>query len=190
MKLTNCILVSLCYRCIAQRLFHDVDDAEPPKTLRTTQKPAPSPFFNNYTVLNLVRELLARDLDITRNEAPPFLRSPIKEGGVLEGTANGVIYKRQIKHPMDLLTIKSKADHGRYTSYQELYDDVLLMASNCKKFNSGSTQEARFYYNKAVDFYHFTKSLFQKYGITPMDHVKFGDWNFLDIFSPAASYCN
>ncbi|CAJ0604075.1 unnamed protein product [Cylicocyclus nassatus] len=44
-------------------------------------------------------------------------------------------YKDYIKHPMDLSTMRKKAEKGKYDSIAALRTDVLLMTDNCEKFN-------------------------------------------------------
>ncbi|KAG0202210.1 hypothetical protein BGX28_005202 [Mortierella sp. GBA30] len=44
-------------------------------------------------------------------------------------------YPEIVKRPMDLSTIKTKLDTGKYTTLQDFEDDVRLMFSNCAKFN-------------------------------------------------------
>ncbi|KAF9948419.1 hypothetical protein BGZ72_009665 [Mortierella alpina] len=48
-------------------------------------------------------------------------------------------YFEIVKRPMDLSTIKSNLDNGKYAKMQEFEDDVRLMLSNCAKFNPVGT---------------------------------------------------
>jgi hypothetical protein len=44
-------------------------------------------------------------------------------------------YKKIIKTPMDLATIKKKLDASMYKSREEFVDDVRLIFTNCEMFN-------------------------------------------------------
>ena len=50
------------------------------------------------------------------------------------------IYKSVIEHPMDLSHVIKKINNQRYATYQEFYDDLILIWENAQLFNqSGST---------------------------------------------------
>ena len=44
-------------------------------------------------------------------------------------------YKKVVKHPMDLATIKKKLDSNGYKLRDEFVNDVSLIFSNCELFN-------------------------------------------------------
>lgn len=48
-------------------------------------------------------------------------------------------YSKVISHPMDLSTMKSKLDKGKYNAWADIQSDLVLMCTNAKTYNQAGT---------------------------------------------------
>ncbi|CAJ0584879.1 unnamed protein product, partial [Mesorhabditis spiculigera] len=65
---------------------------------------------------------------ISKRDAKDVFAEPV------ENTVSG--YRRDIPKPMDLKTMRSKLENGRYNTIDDLRNDYVLMCNNCEKFNT------------------------------------------------------
>ncbi|ORD95123.1 transcriptional activator [Enterospora canceri] len=98
-------------------VLNSMEDNEPPQTKIG--------FLRNYIDF-MIAELYANP------SAWPFF-DPVSSKDVPE-------YRSVIKQPMDMSTIKMKHANGEYAEFDQFEEDVLLMVTNCYKFNGPNTQ--------------------------------------------------
>ena len=129
-------------------------NSEPPPSPEQQQQPAPPPTppsavekasaaaannnHNKPPVANKKRKLTKLDKDLT------ICHTLISEMEALEhawpflypvNTKQFPTYKKVIKQPMDLATMKKKLDANGYKLRDEFVDDIRLIFSNCELFN-------------------------------------------------------
>lgn len=71
-------------------------------------------------------------------------------------------YYDAVEYPMDLSTIRSNIDEGKYTSDSEVEDDVVLMISNALEFNERGSQ----WYNIANELKKSYRNMALKCGLS------------------------
>ena len=87
-------------------------------------------------------------------------------------------YKSQIHHPQDLSKITKKANHKKYNSYQEFYDDLNLIWDNAQFFNEDTSiiYKDADYMRKNVDILFKEKNIYDK-----VEHIEKNEDEVLKI---------
>ena len=84
-----------------------------------------------------------------------FRSSPLKQ---FETKEDKQIYRSIVAHPMDLSHILKKINNQKYNTYQEFYNDIVLIWDNAQLFNQAGTV----FYEDAEYMRNYTEKIFKE----------------------------